>query len=104
MKESKVGQLFDDYKIEERVGLGKSESANLAVYMLYEMKKPDSKFVPFFKLLPANFDDVPTMFSQQELSYLVGTTIFDAISNSRGKLEKLYTNLSNLLPEFPFTL
>ena len=36
--------------------------------------------------------------------YLVGTTIFDAITNSRGKLEKLYTNLSTLLPDFPFTL
>ena len=72
--------------------------------MLYEMKKPESKFKHFFKLLPANFDDVPVMFSAEEKSYLVGTTIFDMISNSRVKLEKLYQTLSSCLPDFPFSL
>ena len=84
--------------------MGKIESATLAAFLMYEMKNPESKFTHFFKLLPANFDDIPVMFSEKEKEYLAGTTIYDYITISCQKFEKIHLNLLNHIPNFSFSL
>jgi hypothetical protein len=68
---------MQELKVEQRTAMGKIESATLAVCLMFEMKNPESKYKPFFELMPANFDDIPVMFTDAEKNLLRGTSLYD---------------------------
>ena len=72
----------------------------IALFVMEELKNPDSKWRDYFALLPPNFSNMPTNYNDEELEMLNGNDI-KLIANQKMKTNKTtYENLARVVPNF----
>jgi histone-lysine N-methyltransferase SETD3 len=77
-----------------------NQQSKFAVFLLWEMRNPDSWWKPYIDILPASFADVPLFFNANELAWLNGSSSLELIRQTRQCLLEDYTRLRNSIRGF----
>ena len=77
----------------------------LASYLLQELKKPDSKWKPYFDTLPPSTRNFPVSFTDEEMDLLQGSPFYKQAKKKQSELKDDYALILSVAPEFNrFTL
>ena len=76
----------------------------LALYLLEEKKKQSSFFAPYIDLLPAEYRNVPLMYSIDELKELDGTFALDMVVSVRQCLQVEFQNIKRSIPSLSISV
>lgn len=70
------------------------------VFMLIDMKRPDSFFKPYYDILPKTLSNMPVFWEPHEIKYLEGSYLIEQIEERNTAIEADYEAICSLVPEF----
>lgn len=77
----------------------------LSSYVLQELKKPDTKWLPYLDMLPKSTNNFPIFFTEEEKAWLTGSPFLDQVEGKIRDVNKDYKKIVEAVPEFAqFTL
>ena len=62
----------------------------IMVFIVAEMKNPNSKFKNFLNTLPKNYDTYPEMYTEEELEWTKGSPLYDETLARKEYHKELY--------------
>ena len=92
---SKYGLLMEQYDIQTP----KKKLDKLVLFMLEDMKNPNSFYKPYYDILPDNLSHLPIFWTDEEIENLENSHFVSHILNRQKLLESNYKKLSKL-PNF----
>jgi histone-lysine N-methyltransferase SETD3 len=93
-----LGEIFT--KLKEEMGL--DESSIVTLFIMYEKANPNSKWKPYFDILPSTLPTYPLYFSDSALEKLNGTTLYLEIMEIKDTLRQFQDSVFPILFEhFP---
>ncbi len=72
----------------------------LMIFMLLDMKNPDSFFRPYYDILPPTLHNMPIFWNKSELALLDGSYILTQIEERNIAIETDYDAICSIAPEF----
>jgi histone-lysine N-methyltransferase SETD3 len=95
-KETTVGQAI----IEANLDLDAPKHIFLMLFMLIDMKNPNSFFKPYYDILPPTLSNMPIFWNSQELGYLQGSYLLEQIDERNRAIEADYRSICDVVPTF----
>ena len=79
-----------------------STSAMLAIYIMFERRKPDQdkKFAEFLDVWPKSVRQFPFFFNDAELSYLKGSPFLKELEDIKDAHKEIYDRMCEEVPGF----
>jgi len=72
----------------------------LSTYVLQEVRKPDTKWTPYFDMLPKSTSNFPIFFTEEEDKWLEGSPFLDQVKEKREDVKKDYNTITGKVPEY----
>lgn len=93
-KETIIGKAI----ISSNIELDAPKHIFLMVYMLIDMKNPNSFFKPYYDILPTNLCNMPIFWTNEELALLEGSYMLQQIEERKKAIENDYTLIKSVYP------
>jgi histone-lysine N-methyltransferase SETD3 len=77
-----------------------STHSYLACYLLQEKYNPTSFWIPYLRILPQHYRNMPIFFEDEELKLLEGSFSIRKIIDRQEELKEEYENICKHVPEF----
>ena len=71
-----------------------------ALFVLEEMKNPESAWKPYFDILPIDTSNFPVLWNSEEFEWLRGTAVWQRTLNKRETFERVYNEIAREVFEF----
>lgn len=72
----------------------------LSTFVLYERKKPNTKWKNYFEILPKDYTNFPIFYTQEELDLLKGSPFLSTILDKKDDIKKDYDKICEVIPDF----
>ena len=95
-QETEIGQKI----LASNIELDAPKHIFLMVFMLLDMKNPNSYFKPYYDILPPTLSNMPIFWSSRELEYLKGSFLLTQIEERKQAIETDYQSICKIAPEF----
>jgi len=99
-RKTKIGHRVQQALRNNEISLSVPNHCQVIIYMLTTMRDPNHFFQPYYSILPADFNNFPIFWTQEELQWLKGSHLLSQIADRKANIRSDYDNICEAAPEF----